>query len=509
MRLNKLFLLTLFTVVSVSAFAQGAADALTFSRNQYEGTARTMAMGNAFTALGGDIGALSINPASSGVFRYSQFTLSPSIISSTGITDYLGQTTRDTKSSLAVSNFGFVGTFDTGNYSGLLNWNIGIAYNRTNSFNSIMRAGGRTSESSALASMASGLTGINSADLEEDDQYNPYNNSALSWREILGWNTYLLANIPGTSDAYYASTENMDGSGNIYVGGELQQDFYKKVTGGSHEFTLNFGGNVSDIFYFGANLNLTSISYKVDEYYNETAMYPNDFQDGFKNYQSSYWQTTSGAGVNMKFGVILTPFGGFRLGATLTTPTWYSMTDSWQMGMSSQFTNGNGYDKNSPTGVYEYQIVSPMRASIGAAYTFGSIGVISADYEFVDYSTIKMRDNQGRSSEFASDKNYIKSNYGISNIFRIGAEVRPISCLSLRGGYNYYGTPGDNYPDIRYITAGFGFRLGSKTTLDFAYQKRLTTKEDFILYNDYEISAPTGTLSSRGSKWVLTFGLKF
>ena len=54
-------------------------SATLFSQTFYEGTARTAAMGNAFTALGGDIGALSLNPASSGIYKYSEFSISPSL----------------------------------------------------------------------------------------------------------------------------------------------------------------------------------------------------------------------------------------------------------------------------------------------------------------------------------------------------------------------------------------------------------------------------------------------
>ena len=57
-------------------YAQTAYDALLFSENDYEGTARSVAMGNAFTALGGDLGSIGINPAGSAVAGYSQFTLS-------------------------------------------------------------------------------------------------------------------------------------------------------------------------------------------------------------------------------------------------------------------------------------------------------------------------------------------------------------------------------------------------------------------------------------------------
>ena len=57
--------------------AQSAYDAFNYSTQDYYGTARSIAMGNAFTALGGDMGGISINPAGSGVYRYSEiaFTL--------------------------------------------------------------------------------------------------------------------------------------------------------------------------------------------------------------------------------------------------------------------------------------------------------------------------------------------------------------------------------------------------------------------------------------------------
>ena len=66
-----------------AAHAQTAYDALRYSENNYEGTARSVAMGNAFTALGGDLGAVTINPAGSAVAKYSQITLTPGLTFST------------------------------------------------------------------------------------------------------------------------------------------------------------------------------------------------------------------------------------------------------------------------------------------------------------------------------------------------------------------------------------------------------------------------------------------
>ena len=67
--MKKIFSTLAAIALSVTLFAQSSQDAIKFSQNFYEGSARTVAMGNAFTALGGDLGSLAINPAASGIYR--------------------------------------------------------------------------------------------------------------------------------------------------------------------------------------------------------------------------------------------------------------------------------------------------------------------------------------------------------------------------------------------------------------------------------------------------------
>jgi len=83
--MKKIALVSLLAFAAAGAGAQTIGDALQFSEYNYYGTARTIAMGNAFTALGGDLGSIGINPAGSAVARYSQFTITPNVsIVSTG-----------------------------------------------------------------------------------------------------------------------------------------------------------------------------------------------------------------------------------------------------------------------------------------------------------------------------------------------------------------------------------------------------------------------------------------
>lgn len=495
---------------AATTFAQTIDEALMFSQKRYEGTARTMGMGNAFTALGGDIGALPINPASSGMFRYSQFTISPSFLSSYSESDYLGNLMEKKATRFSLSNLGFVASFDTGNRSGLLNYNLGIAVNRTNSFNSIMSAFGDTDESSYLGQIASNLAGINSDDLQGDDTYDPFGNSYVSWTEILAWNTFLLSNIDGVKNDYIASTENIDGD-DIFVGGPLAQDFYRKTKGGTQDITINFGGNVSDKFFFGANLNLVSLNYIVEENYKETAFDSNDFQDGFKEFETQYRQTTTGSGVNLQAGFIAVPFYGFRIGASITSPTWFSMSDSWIRDMSSSFNNGNRYYEKSPDGYYNYNLTTPMRWNVGAALVLGRVGLISLDYEGVNYKNISLANDIGNMSPYSEENREIRSTLRNANLFRLGVEGNLSSSVALRAGYNFYQSPNEDFANIHYYTFGVGFKFGSrgKNTFDIAYQRMASNSEYFTIYDDYGIAAPEGLNTNRQSKLVFTLGFKF
>jgi len=73
--MKKSILIISSILLTTAISAQNRYDALKYSQQFYEGSARSIAMGNAFTSLGGDLGVLSINPASSAVYRYSEFHL--------------------------------------------------------------------------------------------------------------------------------------------------------------------------------------------------------------------------------------------------------------------------------------------------------------------------------------------------------------------------------------------------------------------------------------------------
>ena len=512
--MKKIITLFLSLTLAASLFAQTADDALNLAQEYYEGTARSMALGNAFTALGGDLGGLAINPASSGVFRCSQISFTPGLTTSRSNVSYLGNGTTTRNTALTVSNLGTVLTFDTGNYSGLLNFNFGFVYNKKNNFRSAMRAYGTTDNSSMLSSIAAGLEGISDSILDQSDY-----NSNVPWTGQMAWNTYVIAPLSvlggkysDVHDSYLASTENYnEATDELQIGGALDQAFNRKVRGSNEEFALNFGGNFSDFLYFGVNVNLHTVSQTVEEYYEEVAKDDSRFDDGFVSMDNSFWLRTTGTGANFKFGVIVNPMSGLRLGATFTTPTWYALTDEWDYTMNTAFNNGNSYTEYSPTGTYSYKLTAPMRWSVGAAYTFMDRGLISVDYENVNYANTRLKSENGSESVFYEENDWMNQNYLASSTLRAGLELRLSDSFSLRGGYQHYTPAAKGYASRNVVSAGLGFNLSPATSIDLAWSRMLSTTDSFQLYDDYSsaVTVPTGTNTNSLNKVVCTLAVKF
>lgn len=506
--INKAALTVLLLSLSWAGFAQDADQAYNFSENLYIGTARTIAMGNAFTAVGGDLGALSINPASSGVLRMSEFEISPSLITAVGKAEYLNSYDVSDFTKFSLPSFAYSQNLSTGRVSGLVSFNFGFAFNRVKSFNTIvntsgtMKAGRGNQSSTWLGDKVMTLLNYDPAD------YGNYN-SAIPWAAQLAWDAWLVEEVDGNM---LGVTEDFDYDTNTaFLAGDTYQSIYRKITGGIDEFSVNWAGNWNDNFYFGVNLNIYDVDYRISDVYSEKAVSSLDFESGFQQFTYTYWQKTVGTGFGLKAGIIYLPTEHLRIGATISTPTKYILTDYWGGNMSGSFDNGNKNNVDTPEGAYDYKMTSPMRYSVGIAYTLGTFGLLSFDYEGVNYSKIRMKDYNGSTAIFKDDNNYIARNYmRNANIFRAGAEFNISPAFALRGGYAYYDDGRPNYLGNQFVSAGIGFRLSKGCNLDLAWQGQLRNDLGFTLYDDYDgYKAPVGYVSNSNNKILATLRFKF
>src|SRR5688572_11471533 len=94
---------------SIHTLAQSTAEtALMFGRVRPAGSARIQAMGGAQTSLGGDYSSALSNPAGLGMFNRSEFTISPGINMAKTSSDYLNNTSSDSKSNFHLPGLSIV-----------------------------------------------------------------------------------------------------------------------------------------------------------------------------------------------------------------------------------------------------------------------------------------------------------------------------------------------------------------------------------------------------------------
>ncbi len=518
--MKRYIFLTAVLLISVQTMsAQTITDALNLSTRYYDGTARSLGMGNAMTALGGDLGALSYNPAASGLYRYSEITLTPSLSGFTGQTSYSGNTAHNSRMRLSLSNIGWVSGIETGRRNGLVSVNFAIATNQTNNFVYRTSASGVEAQTSFLASLAANIPdGVTGGDLTMPEDYpeSPFMRGVASWSAILGWNAGLIDTLAGF-DGFLGATENVvaDDKGNVWVGvpGDLNQKYYKERSGYVQDVVFNASANISNRFFFGLNLTLQSIWMSEYSSYSEYAADPSLFQTGFENVTSEYLYNISGMGVKVDAGFIAHPVAGLTVGASVSTPTWMFLNDSYEEKMSG-YTKDYGSNSLSYSTTGSFRLMSPFRFNVGVGYTFGSYLALGVDYERADYGMMKYSDNSGRSDSYQYENQSISDIYRATNNLRAGIEVRAIPQTSLRLGYNYCQSPyeRDKEQDRHYASAGIGFR--SKTGnffVDAAYQQQCNSNESsYTMYSDYAgLSVPALMEKSYSWRVLLTVGFRF
>ena len=540
--MRKTVITLLLAAATLSSFAQSGYDGLLFSENNYEGTARSVAMGNAFTALGGDLGSITINPAGSAVAGYSQVTITPGITLSTSTAHgvlpppeystlpYFKNSMESRMSKASLPNLGFTLDWNTGRSSGLKNITFGFVANRTASFDQDVYARGLNSSTSFMGSMAFHATDryMWADDLDLNVNKNAYDD--FPWEYIVGYNSNMIAVYDGDQDGdfFAGASELILDNGEIALGGELEQTYGRRVSGGKQDYVINVGTNLSDFLYLGANLGISTLDYDYDEYFMEEAVDPADFpiilDNGdsfyFKKMKHNYWYNAEGSGVYMKVGAILTPGAGLRLGVAFQTPTTNTITERWQYVGSTTFSSQgqNGYEA-SPEGNYTYTFSSPYRANFGLAYTLGKFAVLSADWEISDYSQMKF-ESQGYDQDYYDElNNEIKEIFTTSHMLRLGAEVK-LGALALRGGYGLTTSPEKNFEGSYRSNFSFGLGYSTKGSFfaDFAVRKNIYNTEYYMPYSDYifgydeegneYVAEPVPELSIMRSDWkiLLTLG---
>ncbi len=416
MRKVSLIFVTLIATLSVS-FAQNADDALRYSQQFYTGTARFMSMGGAFTALGGDISSLSQNPAGIGVFRSSEISITPQLFQIKSTAGFNGTNTSDHIYNFNMAQAGIVvNIIENDSESGLISLNMGYSFNKTNNLNQSIIIEGISNNSS----LADYWTDLAEGVLREN----------LTDEAFLAWDTWIIDSLPGFEDSYGTIYSNYgDDPPSIYGQNTRRLVTYDGYIG---EHAISAGINYSNNLFIGATLGISRLNYasKYEHLESTEAVLPSQFE----NFNYTYYYSNEGTGFGLKLGAIYRPLSILRLGFAFHSPTLYKINEYVYDNITSSFSDGGQYSSSNDPLRYSYALTTPFRVMAGAAIQLQKLALISADYEFIDYSTARFSDT-GDDFSYDSRNAIIKSTLRAASNIRLGAELR-FNRLYLRGGYS-------------------------------------------------------------------------
>lgn len=519
-------------LLSGSMFAQTAIDAYTITPTQLRGSARFVSMGGAFTSLGGDLSALTQNPAGLALYRTSDMglTFDISIRNYATKTDQGNNSQSNTK--VYFDNFGYAGLANLNSTMRSFHW--GIGYNRLATFDRKISGYNKPVAGSLSNYVAQVTQGVNSADLLESDDFDPYLDGTADWLSILAYNSFMI---------------NNDGSDERYVGlrnattvGDALYDVHE--WGHVDEYNIDFAGNVADVFFWGLGVGIVDMKYSRATLYSESMAGATVYDratdalvSGNAGFNLENQKYVSGSGANLKIGVIVRPIEMLRLGLAVHTPTWLHVNHSGYAQTDFNYTpdgadKAHSGDYSTPDYGYSSRLNTPWRFMFGASVVLGSKAIVSADYERVAYSDMRIkRHNDGFMGGYVTDQvanDDIKTLFKAGNIFRVGLEYRLSRSVSARLGYNYQGSavtqraadgiayvstagtdPGYSlYNDTNNFSVGLGYRYGG-WYIDAAYQYTRQTGTYHAFTTDQANIAPSANITSTHNNIVISTGFRF
>jgi hypothetical protein len=286
-----------------------------------------------------------------------------------------------------------------------------------------------------------------------------------------------------------------------------------QTSGRQNQWSISYGGNFSDKFYFGLGLGIVSLNYKMIRTYSE------DYEvDPLFYFDLIESLAISGTGVNGTFGFIYRPVSNLKLGFSIVTPTLYGLEDTYDATMEANWNNffyEDAIDGDTLlTYTYAetdiitstYRLTTPLKLNGGISYFFGKKGFISVDVHYSDHSKTSLD-----TDDFSmSDDNQVIQQLAQSTLdLRIGAEFR-IQRLMVRAGYSHVGTSFSStetiYKGGNGYSAGLGMRLKAfYTDLGVTYTQ---SEQDYIPYF-VDGASPVANVQNDIVRIMLTMGFNF
>ena len=460
MKVKNYISLLLFFIFSLS-YSQTIDDIIRVSSYYNDGTARFNAMGGAFSSLGGDLSAISINPASSSIFTYNEFGITIGLDDNTIENNLNGYLSKTKSSAETLNQLGAVWVFTNGKAKFSFAYNLQNVYSYSDDFS----FSGNNSNSIDRYFLYY-ADGVPSDDLliypdettQSVYQYLGENYGFGDQQAFLGYQGYVINSSDNSNNTYKTNA--------IY--NQVFQDIAIERIGNHYKHSLNIGGSYNNHVFLGANLNFHGIEFQERKIFNESG-YSNNSE--LRNVNFNEYYNSNGFGFSVQLGTII-KVRNFRIGLSYQSPTWIDFEEENEQILETKVSSDNQIKTYSidpkTVNIYDkYQLRLPSKSTIGFSQIFGQKGLISLDYEITKYNNAMFPNND---DNYLNELNYIIDDelYGTAQSIRLGGEYR-IKNNSLRAGvFHYKGPKNLNENKINGFSVGYGINFGA-SKFDISY----------------------------------------
>ena len=195
----------------------------------------------------------------------------------------------------------------------------------------------------------------------------------------------------------------------------------------------------------------------------------------------------SGVGVNAAVGFIAHPVRWLRLGVSLTTPSYTSITVTSYGDLRGILPKTDTISATPQSRITDKSLNLPLRVSAGAAFQLKNYGLLSLQYDMAYDKNIYMTHTLRAGLEgVVVDRFFLNAGYAFESTFtQPQAKMLPYNAVRT-DAYSQFSN------HSHYITAGFGYR-STHISIHGAYRLRLQQFDTFAheLATPYDLRAMT------------------
>lgn len=532
LRTQRLLVCCSLCLFAISASAQNALDALRHTRSTITGTARSTGLGGAFSAVGADISAATLNPAGLGVYRSSNFVASPTLGQFSNQGSFINVDQTDDKLYFGIPSWGYVATnlnyIDDGRTvreveEGYKSLTFAFGHNQLENYR----------RNATVQGAFNPISSISNSYAEAAEGFFP---DELFGNEGYAFDILVIDTILGGGGTRYFPAASA---------GQVEQNIQLQESGQRNEWFLGVGANFSDRFYVGGSIGIQRIRYEQDYTFIERdsenlyEFYDPDENNGFPleiptneiRIQDQF--STNGTGINLKAGIIYRFTDAFRVGLSAQTPTVFNLTDEFSTSLVHNLTlDTNIGEEEFSTGTqlstFAYDLRTPFKVTLGLMHLINKRGFVTFDATYTDFrgGRLSSREDNISSPDFYA---FTAENQAITDLLRPvlelrgGLEIRPSDPIRLRIGGAWLGQPtsdelrtyslGSN-PELEEVNQGgrFLFTLGGGLRQpNFYIDVSLVNQFDQDIFTAYEANlySPAMLSTLRTTTLMSTVGFTF